>query len=183
MNRRNTVSVTPAIGASTVAGRIAMPPNPTMEARASPPVRKHPSMPIHPATPARIVPIFPHRMLSTSPILMLANSVLTNKTPVCPGVHDSLTSARRRQNLLLNASPALPYLRRKRSTRPAVSISFCLPVKNGWHAAQISTEIWFFASTASQIGSRRRNARASRCTPDESLPSYAPQPFLRIPLF
>src|SRR6185503_19081138 len=34
---------------------------------------------------------------------------------------------------------ALPYLRRKRSTRPAVSISFCLPVKNGWQAEQIST--------------------------------------------
>ncbi len=29
-------------------------------------------------------------------------------------------------------------LRRKRSTRPAVSISFCLPVKKGWQAEQIS---------------------------------------------
>ena len=29
----------------------------------------------------------------------------------------------------------------KRSTRPAVSISFCLPVKNGWHCEQISTRI------------------------------------------
>jgi len=40
-----------------------------------------------------------------------------------------------------SAFPAslLAYLRRKRSTRPAVSISFCLPVKNGWQAAQIST--------------------------------------------
>jgi len=28
-------------------------------------------------------------------------------------------------------APALPYLRRNRSTRPAVSTSFCLPVKNG----------------------------------------------------
>src|SRR5579871_4344086 len=34
---------------------------------------------------------------------------------------------------------ALATLRRKRSTRPAVSTSFCLPVKNGWHCAQIST--------------------------------------------
>src|SRR5207248_7787234 len=33
----------------------------------------------------------------------------------------------------------LAYLRRKRSTRPAVSTSFCLPVKNGWQAEQIST--------------------------------------------
>ena len=38
------------------------------------------------------------------------------------------------------ASP-LAYLRRKRSTRPAVSISFCLPVKNGWQFEQISTWI------------------------------------------
>src|SRR5579862_491047 len=29
------------------------------------------------------------------------------------------------------AGSALAYLRRKRSTRPAVSMSFCLPVKNG----------------------------------------------------
>src|SRR6476620_11516581 len=32
----------------------------------------------------------------------------------------------------------LAYLRRKRSTRPAVSTSFCLPVKNGWQLEQIS---------------------------------------------
>src|SRR5581483_1100037 len=38
--------------------------------------------------------------------------------------------------------PLRPYFRWKRSTRPAVSTSFCLPVKNGWHAAQISTWIW-----------------------------------------
>ena len=31
------------------------------------------------------------------------------------------------------------YLRRKRSTRPAVSIRRCLPVKYGWHWAQTST--------------------------------------------
>src|SRR5665213_2029916 len=32
-------------------------------------------------------------------------------------------------------------LRRNRSIRPAVSTSFCLPVKNGWQAEQISTTI------------------------------------------
>src|SRR5262249_50743031 len=37
------------------------------------------------------------------------------------------------------AGSALAYLRRKRSTRPAVSSNFCLPVKNGWQLAQIST--------------------------------------------
>src|SRR5258708_23075278 len=36
------------------------------------------------------------------------------------------------------ATPAFSYLRRKRSTRPAVSTSFCLPVKNGWQLEQIS---------------------------------------------
>src|SRR5271168_2042660 len=40
----------------------------------------------------------------------------------------------------VSALPAsdLANLRRKRSTRPAVSISFCLPVKKGWQAEQIS---------------------------------------------
>src|SRR5579872_981729 len=37
------------------------------------------------------------------------------------------------------AGSAFAYLRRKRSTRPAVSMSFCLPVKNGWQFEQIST--------------------------------------------
>lgn len=32
----------------------------------------------------------------------------------------------------------------KRSTRPPVSTSFCLPVKNGWHFEQISTRRSFF---------------------------------------
>ena len=37
----------------------------------------------------------------------------------------------------------LPRLKRllKRSTRPPVSTSFCLPVKKGWHLEQISTRI------------------------------------------
>src|SRR5580704_5013364 len=34
---------------------------------------------------------------------------------------------------------ASAYFFVKRSTRPAVSISFCLPVKNGWQFGQIST--------------------------------------------
>ncbi len=33
------------------------------------------------------------------------------------------------------------YLRWKRSTRPAVSTSFCLPVKSGWQFEHISTRI------------------------------------------
>ncbi len=35
------------------------------------------------------------------------------------------------------------YFWRKRSTRPAVSTSFCFPVKNGWHWAQMS--VWISA--------------------------------------
>jgi len=34
---------------------------------------------------------------------------------------------------------ASAYFLVKRSTRPAVSTSFCLPVKNGWQLEQIST--------------------------------------------
>ena len=33
------------------------------------------------------------------------------------------------------------YFLVKRSTRPAVSMSFCLPVKNGWQLEQISVRI------------------------------------------
>jgi hypothetical protein len=36
-----------------------------------------------------------------------------------------------------------PYFCRKRSTRPAVSTSFCLPVKNGWQTLQMS--VWISA--------------------------------------
>jgi len=36
-----------------------------------------------------------------------------------------------------------PYFWRKRSTRPAVSINFCLPVKNGWQTLQMS--VWISA--------------------------------------
>jgi hypothetical protein len=36
------------------------------------------------------------------------------------------------------AQLCFPYLVRNRSTRPAVSTSFCLPVKNGWQTLQMS---------------------------------------------
>jgi hypothetical protein len=39
------------------------------------------------------------------------------------------------------AAASVWYLRRNRSTRPAVSTSRCLPVKYGWHCAQTSTWI------------------------------------------
>jgi hypothetical protein len=37
-------------------------------------------------------------------------------------------------------APVFPYFWRKRSMRPAVSMSFCLPVKNGWQFEQMS--VW-----------------------------------------
>jgi hypothetical protein len=36
------------------------------------------------------------------------------------------------------AQACFPYLLRNRSTRPAVSMSFCLPVKKGWQTLQMS---------------------------------------------
>ena len=45
----------------------------------------------------------------------------------------------------------LPYLRWNRSTRPAVSISFCLPVKKGWQLEQISIWISFLVERVVQF--------------------------------
>jgi hypothetical protein len=42
------------------------------------------------------------------------------------------------------AQAFVPYFCRKRSMRPAVSISFCLPVKNGWQFEQMS--VWISAT-------------------------------------
>src|SRR4030065_528383 len=47
------------------------------------------------------------------------------------------------RNLIHSAFDFRPYFFWKRSTRPAESISFCLPVKKGWQREQISTEISF----------------------------------------
>jgi len=43
----------------------------------------------------------------------------------------------------LTAEPAALYRFLNFSTRPAVSRYFCLPVKNGWHAAQMPTWTFF----------------------------------------
>src|SRR5438445_13201269 len=55
------------------------------------------------------------------------------------------------EQIYLGASAASPaflrlaqlYLRWNFSTRPVVSTNFILPVKNGWHAEQISTVMFF----------------------------------------
>ena len=44
---------------------------------------------------------------------------------------------------IADAQVVFPYFCRKRSTRPAVSMSFCLPVKNGWQTLQMS--VWISA--------------------------------------
>ena len=44
-----------------------------------------------------------------------------------------------------------PYLRVKRSMRPAVSISRCLPVKNGWQFEQISSRSSFLVERVVQV--------------------------------
>src|SRR5271165_4282202 len=99
---------------------------------------------------ARIVPSFLHVALSVS--------ILVGHTIKSPRQRRGLEHPRFRAVAGRNARPTrtyflaasvfaaspfaaslFAYFRRKRSTRPAVSINFCLPVKNGWHAAQIST--------------------------------------------
>ena len=45
----------------------------------------------------------------------------------------------------------MPYLRRKRSTRPAVSTIFCLPVKNGCDALEMSSLISGYSLPSSHL--------------------------------
>jgi len=45
----------------------------------------------------------------------------------------------------------LPYFCRKRSTRPAVSTSFCFPVKKGWQAEQMSVCISALVERVSNV--------------------------------
>jgi hypothetical protein len=51
------------------------------------------------------------------------------------------------------------YFCRKRSTRPAVSISFCLPVKNGWQLEQMS--VWISA-TVERVSKLLPHAQVTR---------------------
>src|SRR5437763_16897188 len=59
----------------------------------------------------------------------------------------------------LPSVPTLAYLRRKRSTRPAVSISCCLPVKNGWQMEQIST--WMSPLWVERVGKMLLHAQCA----------------------
>ena len=145
MKRRKTVSVTPAMGASTVAGEMRN----TADAERS---TARPSCCTHGssdgvssladrsarATCGRIVPELLHRL-----ILPAATKRSPRRSEGSIPVIYPRESAQIRgvSYLRLRRCPLLAYLRRKRSTRPAVSISFCLPVKNGWQFEQISTQM------------------------------------------
>jgi hypothetical protein len=64
------------------------------------------------------------------------------KAPATAEAQSFLPAAEAADYLAAAAATALSdlaYLRRKRSTRPAVSTKRCLPVKNGWQTEQIST--------------------------------------------
>ena len=73
-----------------------------------------------------------------------------------PPPRESVGDAAERSRGLL-APFAILYLRLKRSTRPAVSTSFCLPVKNGWQIEQIST--WSCPAPSSESRSCCRTRR------------------------
>jgi hypothetical protein len=121
IKRRKTVSVTPAMGASTVAGAIRTFPMVKDEGTGTARVARAPS----PATGPDV-----SQYLRT-PLFYLSSK---KKSP------RKSRGWKIRENPWLKpyffagsafAGSALAYFRRKRSTRPAVSISFCLPVKKG----------------------------------------------------
>jgi hypothetical protein len=56
---------------------------------------------------------------------------------------DFFRTCERLGEAVAKAQLCFPYLVRNRSTRPAVSISFCFPVKNGWQTLQMS--VWISA--------------------------------------
>jgi hypothetical protein len=74
--------------------------------------------------------------------------VLASERREKPGVANGLRIDERALDLLgagdrvgeaiAETQVVFPYFCRKRSTRPAVSTSFCFPVKNGWQTLQMS---------------------------------------------
>ena len=50
----------------------------------------------------------------------------------------------------------LPYFLTNFSTRPALSTSFCLPVKYGWQSEQISTLIWGTVEILRRVSRKER---------------------------
>src|ERR1700690_1980865 len=129
IKRRKTVSVTPAMGASTVAGAIRTFPIVKHEGTGTACVARGPPSASRPELAQYLRTLLFYLSLK--------------KTRPLPKQGPKIRADPRKsvaRSYFLTGS-ALAYFRRKRSTRPAVSISFCLPVKKGWHAEQISTWI------------------------------------------
>jgi hypothetical protein len=120
MKRLKTVSVTPAIGANTVAGAMRTFPIATDDGTgiAHAGVAPAPS----PASGPELSQNFRTDLFYLSP---------KTKPPPGRGLYLRYKSAGIRGQGYFFAVSVLAYFRRKRSTRPAVSKSFCLPVKNG----------------------------------------------------
>ena len=104
---------------------------------------------------ARVVPVLFHR--SCDKFLFRHTRQLHSLHEKASAEAEAFLNPLERCYLAAVALPAseAAYLRRKRSTRPAVSTSFCLPVKNGWQAEQIST--WMIAL----VGRAGRKVRAA----------------------
>src|SRR6266852_5118690 len=127
MKRRKTVSVTPAMGARTVAGEMVTAPNRTDSGTGICSARA--------GTPAPI-----SLELSQNFRTNLFYASEQDKAPLHVGAKNPCWSVPNQgRGTYFLAVSALAYLRRNLSTRPAVSTSFCLPVKNGWQFEQIST--------------------------------------------
>jgi hypothetical protein len=73
--------------------------------------------------------------MARSKILDLQSSILDPRSSFLRGSYLCIRIRRQAEAF----SFLLPYFFWNRSTRPAVSTSFCLPVKNGWQFEQIST--------------------------------------------
>src|SRR5215471_3870107 len=144
MKRRKTVSVTPAMGARTVAGEIVAGPicnvaGTGLKQSSSPEGTTAPL----PAELSQNLRMTQQKTFTTEgpgntgiPVPFYAT--VQRKAPALGrGLLDPCRPAK--SVAYFFAVSALAYLRRKRSTRPAVSTSFCLPVKKGWQAEQIST--------------------------------------------
>src|SRR5437667_527846 len=80
---------------------------------------------------ARIVPEFPHKPILRKRARQSPRSMRGLKILIDP--------PKSKARIYFFAVSALAYFLRNLSTRPAVSTSFCLPVKNGWQFEQIST--------------------------------------------
>src|SRR5690606_29973907 len=87
--------------------------------------------------PAPAPPTRPRRTMATATPATRVDQAVTRRRRARPG-----TRPRPRPGSPVHdfrAPLVSPHFWRNRSTRPAVSTSFCRPVKYGWHTEQIST--------------------------------------------